>query len=391
MIFTGPAGDVQVSTLRQLAQPPSAYSPSLIGDSYAGRTVSREAALGISAFLACVGLLSETGGTLPVLTRDMRSRGAVVEQADVALRIRYQPNPDTTAATFWTSLLAHVATVGNAYYLKLPASDELTTVPEMWLLSPEHVTKYRDRDRVIRYDIIAPDGAMQLRGVHHRHVTHVRGWSLGSGFLGMSKIGVQRHRLGIELAAQEYEGRTLRNSATPQGVLSIDEVLQDGQATTIRDQWQATYGGASNAGRIAVLDRGAKFQPVSMNNRDLQFIESRKASATEIASWHHIAPAMIGAEGASFQYQNANHNDRHFMRYALRPLLRFAEEALNHDPDLFGIRSPWVPAFDRADVIEPDTETNWRMHGQAVRDGLMTPATGAERLGLPIPPQEAPQ
>jgi phage portal protein BeeE len=121
-----------------------------------------------------------------------------------------------------------------------------------------------------------------------------------------------------------------------------------------------------------------------MNSKDLQFIEQQKISETQIASLHHIMPGMIGAEGPSFTYANAAQNDQHFLRYALAPLLKFVQAALNRDTDLFGVRSPWEPVFDTDDIVTPDMETNWRIHGDAVDRGLIGQNTAQTRLGLPL-------
>lgn len=391
MIVAGAQGNVNVASLRQAVQ--GGFGNRMLGgfggEAFTGRTVTREGALGIAAWYACVSLLAEVGGTLPLRVRDRVKQNQIVGGADVALRIGHTPNPETPAAVFWSSVLGHLAGSGNSFYLKLPASDGLVNAPEMWLLQPEDVTKYRDQDGEVRFDIMGAEGGLQVRGVHSRHIGHIRGWSLGSGFMGLTKIGVLRHQLGVDLAAQEFQGRTFRNGATPKGVLTVDEALQEDQAKTIRDQWHATYGGMENAGKIAVLDRGAKFQDVSMNSKDLQFIEQRKLGATEIAGIHHILPSMIGAEGGGgLTYNTPAANSQHFLRYALGPLLKFAVGSLNVDPDLFGARSPWEPAFDTDELVMPDMEANWRIHGQAVKDGILDADRAAERLGVPKTTQQ---
>jgi HK97 family phage portal protein len=390
VILAGPQGDQHVS-LRDIAQPASSRMyVAGGGDAYSGVSVTREGALGLGAWYACASLLSEVGGTLPLRVRDRSQRNQLVRAADQSIRLEHEPNPDTPATVVWSTIIGHLVGAGNAYMLKLPASDGMTRAPELYPLLPEHTVKYRDRDRVVRYDVFAPDGSLQFRGVHHRHIIHIRGWSYGSGFMGITKVGMLRHQLGVDLAAQEYQGTQLRNGATPKGILSVDEALQEGQAGTIREQWHATYGGMENAGKIAVLDRGAKFQAVSFNAKDLQFIEQRKLSATEIAAMHRIQPGMIGAEGPSFTYANAAQNDQHFLRYALGPLLKFVTSALNRDTDLFGVRSGWEPFFDTDDIVTPDVETNWRLHGDAVDKGLMSVQTAQTRLNLPLTQEPKP-
>jgi HK97 family phage portal protein len=174
-----------------------------------------------------------------------------------------------------------------------------------------------------------------------------------------------------------------RQGATPKGVLSIDEPLEPEDAVTIRDQWQATYGGIENAGRIAVLDRGARFQQISQNNDQAQLVEQREFGATEIASILNIPPAMIGAKGASLTYQNAQQNDLHFLKFTLRPWLQYIEDALNADPDLFGMTSAWVPRFNTDEITRPDNQARADWYTAGIRDGWLEVDEVRRYEGLP--------
>jgi HK97 family phage portal protein len=132
-----------------------------------------------------------------------------------------------------------------------------------------------------------------------------------------------------------------------------------------------------------VLDHGAKYQPVSLSNDDAQFIEQMRFGATEIAAMLNIPPAMIGADGASMTYTNAQHNDLHFLKFTLRPWLTFIEDALNTDRELFGARSTWHPRFNTDEVIRPDIQTRFQVYNTGRQIGVYSAneIRGAE--GLP--------
>ena len=385
MILGGPNGDVSIAGLRQVVQSPRARSIFGLGrsDSLSGAHVSREDAMGLPPFWSGVMLLAKTAGTLPLEVRDEANDNRVVRGGDLALRLRVQPNADTPAPVFWTTLFAHLIPAHNAFALKLPASDGLSAARELFLIAPEFVEKFRDDDGVIRYNLYAADGGTFAARVHHRHILHFRGPAIGDTFKPASMIRVARNALGNAIATQEYQGAMYRNGGVPKGVLSVDEPLSLEQGLEMADAWRAAYGGSENSGKIAVLDRGGRFQTVAMNNDNAQFIEQLQMSATDAARLLNIPPAFIGAEGSALTYDNASSNNQHLLMYGLRPWLDLVEGALNCDTDLFGVRSPWVPRFNTGEITRPDVEARYAGYASAIAAGWMDADEPREIEGLP--------
>lgn len=374
------AGNKDIQTRAAAGMPTRWEYPAIAAtETFTGRSVGRADALGIAAFYSGVSLIAKTGGTLPLEVRDQANSNTVVRTAQVALRLRYRPNTEMVASVFWSTWLSHLVAAGNAYAMKLPPSDDLTLVPELWIVAPETVMPFR-RDRKLYYRIMLDGGTVELP---ESQVIHARDYALDGGVVGHNPVSLLRNSLGISLAAQEYQARMFRQGATPKGVLTIDEVLEPEDAVTLRDQWQATYGGVENAGRIAVLDRGARFQAISQTNDQAQLVEQREFGATEIASILNIPPAMIGAKGASLTYQNAQQNDLHFLKFTLRPWLQYIEDALNADPDLFGITSSWVPRFNTDEITRPDNTARAAWYSAGITDGWLNVNEVREYEGLP--------
>jgi HK97 family phage portal protein len=381
MIFS--SNGKKVVDLGSVAKPSSGYRTGGYGltGSFAGRAVTRETAMGLPAFWSGVMLISRTCGTFPLETVDRRNRNAIVDMAGVAKRLRHQPNAETPASTFWTSVFSMLVANANAYLLKLPSSDDIQA-PELYWLPPEQVQVYRGEDGEKRFDVYSADGGTFAQGVHARHIIHARGPSMSNPLIGASPVEYLRHSLGNALAAQEYQGAAYRSGGVPKGVLSVDEMLTPEQATTIRDQWHATYGGIENSGKVAVLDRGAKFQATGMSQKDSQFIEQMQLSATDCARILNLPAALINAEGASMTYANAAHNDRHFLRFTIRPYLSFIEQALNMDAEFFGVHSAWEPVFNTDVLGKGDEETRYKNYATAIGSGWMTTDEAREKEGL---------
>lgn len=385
MILGTPQGDVSIARLQQVARPASTYRSSILdsNSAFTGREVTRSAAMGLPAFWSAVMLISKIAGTLPLETLDTNNNDAVVSRAGVAMRMRYAPNSEWTSPAFWVSLFSMFVASHNAYTLNLPPSDGIQA-DEMFLIPPENVQVYRGPDRELRYDLFTAEGGEWAMGVHGRHITHFKGPTIDGGLIGTSPVSMMKNSLGIGLAAQEYQGAMYRAGGVPKGALSVDEVLTPEQAMTIRDQWHSTYGGIENAGKIAVLDRGASFKPTGMTHDDAQFIEQLQLSATDCARMFNLPPALIGAEGASLTYANAQHNDHHFLMFTLRPYLDFIEATLNNDPTFYGVFSPWVPRFNTDELQRPVQGERYANYAAGIAAGWLDVDEVRASEGLPL-------
>ena len=347
---------------------------------HTGELVTRRNALGIAAFYSCIRLLSTSTSILPLSVRNRSKPSKVESTSDVAIRLRDQPNAEACGAVLWGTAAQHLGTAGNAYGLKLPPSDGLD-VPEIYLAVPDQSRPYYGDDGRLWYDLVSPSGMMlKVRG---EHVLHFKGIGLDGTLVGHNPIALQRHHLGVALSAQEHQARTLTNDGTPGGVLSVEESLDAEQARTIREQWHSMHSGPRNSGKIAVLDRGAKYQQISMSHADAQFIEQRELSASEIAGYHAIPASMINARGASFEYKNVNDRRMDYLTFALMPFLSFIEGPLNADPDFFGLRSPWEPRFSTKEFLRPDAPQRYKMHRDAIEAEWMDADEVRKEEGLP--------
>jgi HK97 family phage portal protein len=66
---------------------------------------------------------------------------------------------------------------------------------------------------------------------------------------------------------------------------------------------------------------------------DLQFVEQRHLSTTEICRIFRIPPWMLGAEtGSSQTYSNVEQQGLTFVTYSLRPWLALIEQAISAVP-----------------------------------------------------------
>ena len=64
----------------------------------------------------------------------------------------------------------------------------------------------------------------------------------------------------------------IQSSASPSGILEHPGVIKDPKR--VREAWHNAYG-SGNSHKVAVLEEGMKYQPISIPNNEAQFLETR--------------------------------------------------------------------------------------------------------------------
>ena len=134
-----------------------------------------------------------------------------------------------------------------------------------------------------------------------------------------------KNATGLAIATEEYGSKFFANGAAPSGVLEHPGTIKD--PSKVRESWQATFGGSGNANKIAVLEEGMKYTPISISPEQAQFLETRKFQIDEIARIFRVPPHMIGdLEKSSFN--NIEQQSLEFVKYTLDPWVSRWEQAM---------------------------------------------------------------
>ena len=140
-----------------------------------------------------------------------------------------------------------------------------------------------------------------------------------------SPIAMAKNAIGLAIAAEEYGSKFYANGAAPSGVLEHPNVLKD--PAKVRDSWNAAFGGSSNAHRVAVLEEGMKYTPISISPNEAQFLETRKFQINEIARIFRVPPHMVGDLEKS-RFSNIEQQSLEFVKYTLNLWVCRWEQAL---------------------------------------------------------------
>ena len=102
-------------------------------------------------------------------------------------------------------------------------------------------------------------------------------------------------------AGSKWNLAMMQNQATPSGVLQVASTeynprgeLTDEQFKRVKQEVTESYTGARNAGKPMLLEGNLKWQSISLSPKEMDFINSRNATAIELCIALGVPPEVMG-------------------------------------------------------------------------------------------------
>ena len=301
-----------------------------MGGSTSGKQVTERSAMQMTAVYSCVRILSEAVAGLPLHLYRYKEGGGKEKAIDLPLYrlLHDEPNPEMSSFVFRETLMTHLLLWGNAYaqIIRNGKGEVIALYP----LMPNKMRVDREENGNLYYEYVhSSDEADTMKNTTVRltpyNVLHIPGLGF-DGLVGYSPIAMAKNAIGMAIACEEYGAKFFANGAAPSGVLEHPGVIKDPQK--VREAWQSQFGGSQNANKIAVLEEGMKYTPISISPEQAQFLETRKFQINEIARIFRVPPHMVGdLERSSFS--NIEQQSLEFVKYTLDPWVMRWEQSLS--------------------------------------------------------------
>jgi HK97 family phage portal protein len=289
-----------------------------------------------------VRLVAEAAASLP-LTLKQEGQDLL---AHPLLSLLARPNAREGGQRFLESVYGHLMVSGNAYVeavgidgapveLHALRPDRMRVVPgaDGWPAAYE----YTVGSEVVRFAFAQGETPILHLTLFHPSDDHY----------GLSPMEAAATALDIHNAAGAWNKALLDNAARPSGALVVGgTALTDAQFSRLKEELEANYQGATNAGRPLLLEGGLDWKPLSLSPKDMDFVEAKAAAAREIALAFGVPPLLLGLPGDSTHANYAEAN-RAFYRQTVTPLVKRTTEAF----------AQWLaPSFGDALTLEPDLD-----------------------------------
>lgn len=317
------------------------------------------------------------GTAVSQLTMDQHRGHAQVTPAHPLVR---QPQLGLAPSHFWEETALDLATCGNAYWRKLRGPG--TVVVDLQKLDPRevHVSKHPDQD----VPVYSWRGQEVLAGdLEHLKLFRRTGYPMGLG-----PIQAAQAELHGTLEARDYAATWMSTTDIPTGVLTTDQVVTPDQAKEAAALWRGDGEPVPHGHSIRVLGQGLRYAPLMLRPADVQFIETRQFSRTQLASLLGIPSSLLLApvpQGSTNTYQNVEQEWIAFNRFTLMAYLRPMEVAVTAI-----LPSGSDARFNVDALLRTDTLTRYQANEVAIRSFMtvnevrahegLAPITGGDQL-----------
>ena len=360
------------------------------GGTTSGKAVTERSAMQMTAVYSCVRILAEAIAGLPLHLYRYTPDGSKVKAVDhpLYLLLHDEPNPEMSSFVFRETLMTHLLLWGNAYaqIIRNGKGEVIALYP----LMPNRMSVDRDEHGQLYYTYTrASDEAKTMTDMTvllpPSDVLHIPGLGF-DGLVGYSPIAMAKNAIGLAIATEEYGAKFFANGAAPSGVLEHPGTIKD--PSRVREAWMSQFGGSANSGKVAVLEEGMKYTPISISPEQAQFLETRKFQINEIARIFRIPPHMVGdLEKSSFS--NIEQQSLEFVKYTLDPWVIRWEQSIQRALLRPEEKKRYFAKFNVEGLLRGDYQS--RMNGYAVarQNGWMSANDIRELENLDRIPAEA--
>ncbi len=199
-----------------------------------------------------------------------------------------------------------------------------------------------------------------------------------TGFMGRGVITFARETIGRQLAARNTQGKMFSQGFMPAAYIQMGGELSAEARAKVRAAYEESMSGSDNAYRLAVFDqRITKFEPIDIQLKDAQFLESIDATDRDICNFFGLSEHMLNRGKEAY-----NSNEQKYMEYLNGTLDSYLVQWEQ------GARIRWLPIaeqgenyfhFVRESILRMDSKTRGEAMATRIQNGIMTPNEAREK------------
>lgn len=285
-------------------------------------------------------------------------------------------NPFSNRFELFTLTQIFLELTGNAYWW-MPKNE--LGVPYMIWCIPAHWTKIiPSKEKFIDGYVVRVPGMGELVPFDEEDVVHFKFPSPFDLFYGTGPLFAAAYALDLNVQTKEWAINFFMNNAQPSGVLTTESSLNPDQYQRLKDRWNEKYKGSKNAGKIAILEAGLKYEQTGSNIRDARLELVTREVRDEILGMFGVPASKLGLV-EDVNRANADANDYTYAKETIAPRLTLIEEKLNEKV---------IPIYDKGLIckfdnpVPEDKEFKLREREINIRSGVVTIDEEREKDGL---------
>ena len=357
---------------------------------FLGLNDTKEKALSEATYFACLKVLSESVGKLPLKILQHNEDGGVVTARGHPLyfALHDRPNPYMTSTTFWSTMEQNRNHYGDAYAWIKGAG----TKTSLWILPSADVEILYDDQKILGdiadiYYIYSHGG--KLYKFSSEQIIHLKTSSSFDGIKGIPVREQLKSTISGNIKSQKMLNQMYKSGFTAKAVVQYTADLSEENLKKFKNKIEEFAGSDlddEEVKNIIPIPIGTTLTPLNVKLADSQFIDVKKYSALQIASAFGIKPNQIGDYEKS-SYASAEAQQLSFYVDTLLYILKQYEEELNYKLlSREEIDNGYYFKFNVGVLLRADLKTQIETLSQAVSNFIYTPNEARALLDKPAKP-----
>jgi|UniRef100_UPI003333CB67 HK97 family phage portal protein len=317
--------------------------------------MTRDQAMNVPAFAACVNKIAETVSTIPIrLYRLVDGKLEAVED-DTRVRLLNDDTGDTLDGVQFKRALVRDYLMGKGGYAFINRTGNR--------IRSLHYVRESEVSFLFTSDPIFKDYDIMIQGTKYKPFEFLKVLrNTEDGRSGRSVVDENSEVLSVSYHSLEYEKNLVKTGGNKKGFVKSAKKLAEPAIKALKAAWRRLY--QNNTENVVILNEGLEFQEASNTSVEMQLNENKKTNSDEICKLFNMPPAMIN--GGATEQDKTN-----FVQYCLNPILKEIECALNRDLLLESEKGSFYFAADTSELTKGDIEKRFRAYETACKNGFM--------------------
>jgi len=359
------------------------------GKEYKYQDLAKEGYLQNAIVYRCVNEISKGASAVPFILKD----GDQILEEHPLITLLNRPNPLQSYSEFFNSLYGYLLLSGNAYVLKV--GSEMGAPQELHQLRPDRITiKGHGKAIPDRYEYIINGRTESVYEVDQENgfseLKHIKLWNPLDDYYGCSPLNAAAVEIDQFNMSSEHNVNLLQNGARPSGAVifkpkddeGFNVNLTEPQRQQLLTDLNNRFQGTNNAGRPLLLEGDFDWKEMGLSPKDMDFLNLKRMSATEIALCFGVPSQLVGVPDAQ-TYANVAEARLALYEETIIPYLRKIASDLNEWlVPMFGDRLHLEFDIDQIPALTERRRKVYENITSAVREGIMTRNEARERIGL---------
>lgn len=352
---------------------------------FLGIDTNNEQEISEATYFACLKVLSEAIGKLPLKLYRKTKKHGVIEAIEHPLFniVRNRPNKYMTSTIFWNTMEQLRNHNGNSYALINGYGKEMQLIP----LDNSKLTIYYDDGLLLSkvpeiwYVYSAGDKIYKFSS---EEILHFKtSYTESTGIKGLSVREILNTTITGNQKAQKMQNALYDTGFTAKAVLQYTGNLKDDSVKNFIKNIENYAKGNVNVGKgLIPIPLGSQLQPLTTKLGDNEFLELKKYSALQIASAFGIKPVQIN-DYSKASYASSEAQNLAFLVDTLLFILKQYEEELNYkllsEKEL---RQGYYFKFNTGMLLRADLKTQVESLSKGIQNFLYTPNEARAYLDL---------